>query len=293
MHDTVNFGNEFFKKLDRNSKLCKIVFLIYINMYKYSIDTTFIQEKSKELKLHSIFGHIRTFDDLHCFMSWHVFAVWDFMSLVKRLQHEFTSLTIPWTPPTRPLAARLLNEIVLGEESDMTTDSSFASHFDLYLSAMREVGADTSQIEHFVNLVRSNIAVEVALHMVKAPEAVQEFVLSTINTAKNGTVFEVLGSFLYGREDAIPQIFKTLLSDWSVPPKSTPTFVYYLQRHIELDSETHGPAAARLASELAQNNVENLEQIHRAGISAIEHRLAFWDALQLELTQKQELVYAK
>lgn len=250
-----------------------------------------LEQRSTELKTHSIFGCVRSTDDLRCFMSWHVFAVWDFMSLVKRLQHEFTSVTLPWTPPTRPSAARLLNDIVLGEESDMTPDGLHASHFELYLSAMREVGANTSQIEHFIDLVRSNIAVDVALRMVKAPEPVQKFVLATIESAKNGSVFEVLGSFLYGREDAIPQMFKTLLSDWSVPREETPIFVYYLQRHIELDGDSHGPAATRLVSDLAQGNADSLEQIRRAGISAIEHRLALWDELQSDLVQRQKLVY--
>ena len=251
-----------------------------------------LEQRSTQLKTHTIFGCMRSRNHLRCFMSWHVFAVWDFMSLVKRLQHEFTSVTLPWTPPTRPSAARLLNDIVLGEESDMSPDGLHASHFDLYLSAMREVGANTSQIEYFVDLVRSNIAVDVALRMVKTPEPVQKFVLATIKSAKNGSVFEVLGSFLYGREDAIPQMFKTLLSDWSVPREETPTFVYYLQRHIELDGDSHGPAATRLVSDLAQGNADRLKQIRHAGISAIEHRLALWDALQSELMQQQELVYA-
>lgn len=251
-----------------------------------------LEQRSAELKTHAIFGRVRSTDDLRHFMSWHVFAVWDFMSLVKRLQHEFTSVTLPWTPPTRPSAAHLLNDIVLGEESDMTPDGLHASHFDLYLSAMREVGANTSQIEYFVDLVRSNIAVDVALRMVKAPEPVQSFVLATIESARNGSVFEVLGSFLHGREDAIPQMFKALLADWSVPQEETPIFVYYLQRHIELDGDSHGPAAMRLVSDLAQGNADSLQQIRRAGISAIEHRLAFWDALQSELVQRQELIYA-
>ena len=249
-----------------------------------------LEQRSTELKTHSIFGRVRSTDDLRRFMSWHVFAVWDFMSLVKRLQHAFTSVHLPWTPPTRPFAARLLNDIVLGEESDITPDGLHASHFELYLSAMREVGANTSQIEHFVDLVRSNIAVDAALRMVKAPAPVQKFVLATIESAKNGSVFEVLGSFLYGREDAIPQMFKTLLADWSVPREETPIFVYYLQRHIELDS--HGPAAKRLVSDLAQGNADSLQQILCAGISAIEHRFALWDALQSELAQQRELVYA-
>ena len=243
-----------------------------------------LEKRSLELKIHSVFGSVRSSEDLQCFMTWHVFAVWDFMSLVKRLQYEFTSVSLPWTPPIRPSAARLLNEIVLGEESDLLPNGMYASHFELYLSSMKEVGADTSQIEHFVALVRANISVETALRIVKAPAPIKKFVLSTMESAKTGSVSEVLGSFLYGREDVIPQMFKTLLSDWAVPEESTPTFVYYLQRHIELDGDTHGPAAKRLAEDLAMGNEELLNEIHLAGITAIEHRIELWNALKEEMT---------
>lgn len=263
------------------------------NNFSQEKSRTLLEGRSKELKTHPVFGAVRSMSDLRYFMSWHVFAVWDFMSLVKRLQHEFTSVALPWTPPARPAAAHLINDIVLGEESDVMPDGTHASHFDLYLAAMREVGADTSQIECFVDLVRSNIAVDVALRMVNTPAPIQKFVLATIESAKNGTVAEVLGNFLYGREDAIPQMFRTLLADWSVPQENTPVFVYYLQRHIELDGDSHGPAANRLVAEMSAGNAEHLQQIYRAGIAAIEHRIALWDALQSELVRRQEPVYAK
>lgn len=257
------------------------------------ISRVFLEGKSRDLKTHSIFGAVRSMDDLRYFMSWHVFAVWDFMSLVKRLQYEFTSMSLPWTPPRRPAAARLINDIVLGEESDVMPDGSHASHFDLYLAAIREVGADTSQIESFVDLVRSNIPVDVALRLVKAPEPIQKFVLATIESAKSGSVCQVLGSFLYGREDAIPQMFETLLAEWSVPQEKTPVFIYYLQRHIALDGDNHGPAATRLVGDMAEGNPDLLQEIYRAGISAIEHRIALWDALNSVLVQRRDLTHEK
>jgi DUF3050 family protein len=254
---------------------------------RFAESQALLERRSAELKAHSVFASVRTTEDLQRFMGWHVFAVWDFMSLVKRLQHEFTCVTLPWTPPPRPSAARLINDIVLGEESDETPDGKFASHFDLYLSAMREVGADTSQVESFVDLVRSNLPVGAALRMVNAPEPVRTFVRATMDSVKNGSDCEVLGSFLYGREDAIPQMFETLLSEWSVPPEQTPLFVYYLRRHIELDGDSHGPAAARLVDELAGGDSERLHEIFQAGIAAIEQRIALWDALEAALAQAQ------
>lgn len=242
-----------------------------------------LHRRSVDMMTHPVFKAVHNMASLQRFMEWHVFAVWDFMSLVKRLQHEFTSLTLPWTPPARPAAARLLNEIVLGEESDDLITGEHASHFDIYLAAMREVDADTSQIEQFVDLIKGNIPLESALARVNAPEAIITFVKSTIETAKEGSVTDALGSFLYGREDAIPQMFKTLLAEWSIRASDTPTFVYYLQRHIELDADSHGPAAEQLANDVVQGDEGALCNLYEAGIAAVEQRIALWDELQREL----------
>lgn len=242
-----------------------------------------LAERSRAMKTHSVFGAVHGVEDLRTFMAWHVFAVLDFMSLVKRLQQEFTCVSLPWTPPTHPEAARLLNEIVLGEESDSTPWGNHVSHFDLYLAAMKEVQAETGTISRFVQLLKKGVSVDVALEMVGAPAAVARFFKATIATATTGSVAGVLGSFLYGREDAIPQMFKTLLAQWSVPPADTPTFVWYLQRHIEVDGESHGPAANRLADEVTQGNEQELRTLYTAGLQAVEQRIALWDALQAEL----------
>jgi DUF3050 family protein len=68
-------------------------------------------------------------------MQIHVLAVWDFMSLVKRLQSEVTVQRLPWMPPISAQIARFANEVVLGEESDLGPDKKPTSHFELYLSA--------------------------------------------------------------------------------------------------------------------------------------------------------------
>src|SRR5690606_8751389 len=106
-----------------------------------------LAQKKTELNSHPIFSEIHSISVLQRFMDSHVFAVWDFMSLTKRLQQELTCVQLPWLPPKDPHAARLINEIVLGEESDDRPAQGHYSHFELYLDAMREVGASTAAIE--------------------------------------------------------------------------------------------------------------------------------------------------
>ena len=103
-----------------------------------------LNQKKAELSAHPIFSEIHSLSVLQRFMESHVFAVWDFMSLTKRLQQELTCTRLPWLPPRDPHAARLINEIVLGEESDDRLDAGHYSHFELYLDAMREIGASTT-----------------------------------------------------------------------------------------------------------------------------------------------------
>ncbi|TCV90240.1 DUF3050 domain-containing protein [Sulfurirhabdus autotrophica] len=248
-----------------------------------------IEPRQRVLEQHEVFKSIQNMEDLQLFMTWHVFAVWDFMSLIKRLQLNLTSVDLPWVPSPHPLAARLINEIVLGEESDEVPGGGFLSHYEIYLLAMKEVGAQTNQIEEFVSLIRAGTPYTNALEIVSAPKCIQAFVTSTMETVKNGNVYEVLGSFFYGRENVIPQMFNTLLASWQIDATEAPMFVYYLKRHIELDGDTHGPAALKIINELTSDNLTAIQQLADAAEKAINSRITLWDGLATELTNNNRV----
>lgn len=242
-----------------------------------------LHEKKSELAKHPIFAEIVSLPILRRFMETHVYAVWDFMSLTKRLQQELTCIRLPWLPPRDPHAARLINEIVLGEESDDRLDHGHYSHFELYLDAMREVGARTEGVERFVVLQREGISLRTALHEAGASEAARHFVGQTLDVALDAPAHVVAAAFLHGRESVIPGMFQRLLDDWGITGNQAPTFRYYLQRHIEVDSEDHGPAAGQLLARLVGDDPQREREMYEAAIAAVESRLAFWDRLRLSM----------
>lgn len=245
-----------------------------------------ISREYDALGQHPAFGALRSIGDLRFFMEMHVFAVWDFMSLLKRLQREFTSLDLPWTPPANFIAARLINDIVLGEESDDAPGGAHMSHYDLYLRAMCEVGADTSKVEDFIGLLRKGEAPGAALDKVDAHPVVKRFVMATLNTAMHRPTHEVLGSFFYGRENVIPAMFRSLLTQWGLNAANAPWFVFYLERHIQLDSERHGPAAKAIIEELFGGDEARLRELHVAALAAVRERRIFWDGVQVRLMER-------
>ena len=115
------------------------------------------------LLAHSLYARMASLDDVQRFMESHVFAVWDFMSLLKRLQRDLTCLDLPWVPVGEAEVRFLINEIVCGEESDVDPAGTRISHFELYLRAMHEAGAGATAINGALASVRAGGATAVAL----------------------------------------------------------------------------------------------------------------------------------
>lgn len=242
-----------------------------------------LKQTKTQLFNHSLFKEITSLRKLQLFMESHVFAVWDFMSLTKRLQHDLTCTQLPWVPPVDPQAARLINEIVLSEESDAHPRHGPCSHFELYLESMAEVGASTSVINGFIALLRQGVSAEAALHEVAAPAGASRFVSATLHVALNAPTHCVAAAFLHGRERVIPGIFERVLQADAAILHQAPTFCGYLKRHIELDTQNHGPAAEQLLERLLSADPAYAQQARETALGALQSRVTFWDDLQASL----------
>lgn len=245
-----------------------------------------------ELETHPVFAEIAHTEALRTFMQVHVFAVWDFMSLAKRLQRDLTCVELPWMPPIDPAAARLINDIVLAEESDIDADGTPASHLDLYLKAMRDVGASTDQFDCFMRELRAGAGLSAALAIAQVPQFVRDFVEHTIDTCLHGSTLQTMASFFYGRENVIPDMFQSLLEHWGLSTAQAPGFVYYLQRHIELDGDSHGPAAQLLIEDALARAPNELHATREAARMALQARRALWDGTAALLRERHGKIQA-
>ncbi|MCF5691006.1 DUF3050 domain-containing protein [Pseudomonas sp. PA-1-2A] len=241
-------------------------------MYQHSL-----AQKKRQLFDHPLFIEVNSLGKLQHFMKHHVFAVWDFMSLTKRLQQDLTCMQLPWLPSTDPHAARLINEIVLAEESDEHPTRGYCSHFELYLDAMTEVGASTVPITRFIDLQSQGVEVSAALQMIDAPQGVARFVDSTLQIALSAPTHCVAAAFLHGRECVIPSMFERLLHSHAFIGRQAPTLCHYLSRHIEIDSDDHEPAAQQLLQRLVDADPSRQRQADNAALCAVQSRITLWD----------------
>lgn len=232
---------------------------------------------------HPLYSKLRSLDDVRTFSEHHVFAVWDFMCLLKGLQRAVTCIEETWRPVGDAQVRRLVNEIVVGEESDVI-DGEVCSHFEFYLLAMAELGANTTPIRRFIASIEQGSLVSVALDDCDAPRPARDFVLETINTVHRRRTHEIAASFTLGREQPIPSMFRALLAD-QLPQEKTRRFQRYLDRHVEVDGEDHGPASMRLLSIVCGHDLEKWTQATSTAVRALRARRKLWDGVSLALTR--------
>lgn len=246
---------------------------------------TYIEDLEKSLEStrnklinHNLYSNLNSKTKLIKFMETHVYAVWDFMSLIKALQRNLTCVDIPWTPNKNNLAGRLVNEIVLAEESDIDLEGNAKSHFELYKESMKEIGASTTTIDLFTEKVEKYKSYKDAIDEIKIDKIVKEFMDFTfeiINSNKNHVIASV---FTFGREDLIPDMFieivKKLSSNNEINAKN---LIYYLERHIEVDADEHGPMALKMIEELCKDDQKKWEEAKKYSLNALEMRIKLWD----------------
>jgi Protein of unknown function (DUF3050) len=236
---------------------------------------------------HPLYGELNSPERVRIFMKHHVFAVWDFFSLLKRLQCEVTCVSVPWLPRADASHARFITEIVLAEECDESPEGGYVSHFELYLSAMRELGAERRPIEGFLGELGAGTDPLRALESAEIPETVRTFVGHTLRVATQGAPYEVAASFCHGRENLLADVLGSVQAGLGPAVNQAPVFKHYLDRHVTLDHDLHGPLAVRLLNALCDEDPTRLARADEIAVEAIRARIALWDGVLAEINAGQ------
>jgi hypothetical protein len=226
---------------------------------------------------HKLYGSLEDVEAIRVFLQHHVFAVWDFMSLLKSLQRNLTCVELPWVPSGPTGSRRLINDIVLVEESDELR-GGFISHFELYVEGMTEAGADTTSITEFIALLRAGTPVLDALDKAHVPAPSAEFVRLTWRLIESAPVHAQAAAFAFGREDLIPDMF-TQVVGVNESVGGLDTFVDYLSRHIEVDGEEHTPMAMQMLADLCGDDDAKWDECAETVNLALAARAKLWDGV--------------
>ena len=242
-----------------------------------------------QLIKHPIYGNIDSINSLKQFMESHVYAVWDFMSLVKKLQIDLTTTTLPWQPPENNPAARLINEIVWGEETDLDKDGNSVSHFEMYLNAMRQINANTQKIEKLLDRLRGGNDIFDTIDRAGLPEYVVNFLNFTFRIIEEGKTHKIAAVFTFGREDLIPDMFISMIKRMNIEnERKFDQIIYYFERHIEVDGDSHGPMAMDMIKNLCGSDPLKWEEAISASKSALQKRISLWDGINLQIIQNEK-----
>ena len=242
----------------------------------------------RTLATHGVYKQLKTIEDVKIFMQYHAFAVWDFMSLVKSIQRHYAPTTVPWFAPEYNEVTRFINEIVLGEESDEDVHGNYRSHYEMYIDAMTEIGANTTPIRSFIATLKNGTSIHQAIAQANTPQALKDFLQFTFDTIETNQIHRIAAAFTFGREDIIPQMFQQVLNN-SGTEAEIPAFAYYLERHIELDGDHHGPMALKLVAAACGNDEQKWKEAAETAQNALTHRIQLWSEIESTIIKSKEL----
>jgi hypothetical protein len=246
---------------------------------------------------HPLYADIASLGHLRIFMEQHVFAVWDFMCLLKELHRHLVSTGAPWLPPKDALSAHLIGNILAEEEGDLDEEGNYSSHYDIYLRAMEKIGASTASIKQLHALLMNGSSIEEALNQPSIREKTQQFVLTTFSFF-NQEAHEIAAAFVYGREGITTSMFSPVIEKIEAEtqgklPEELSTLMYYLKRHVQLDGEEHFPKALQMMESLMENNPKKIQEAEVSASKALKARIEFLDDIHRSFLEQAPVLTAK
>lgn len=250
-----------------------------------------LEPLTNKLLNHSLYSKITRPEHLRCFMEHHVFAVWDYMSLLKYLQQNLTKTTSPWVPIGNPEIRYFINKIVLAEETDVNLHGQYQSHFEMYLDAMRDSGASLKKIEDFLLHIVHGTDIFLVIAVSDLSTSIKYFLKFTFGTISQGELHKVAAAFAFGREALIPDMFISILNQVqrNFPEEDLTLIKHYFSRNIDRDTNNYASMAFKIVEELCENDPVKWQEVIDIAKESLEYRIQLWNGIESEISQQAVL----
>ncbi len=249
-----------------------------------------LENRINQLLDHSIYNEITTPRQLKTFMEHHVFAVWDFMSLLKALQEEFTTTSTPWIPVGNPEIRFLINDLLLSAETDINLYGKHQSYFEMYLDAMSKSGANTSKIKEFLNHINHGTDIYLIIATSKLPLSIKQFLKKTFEIISEEKPHKIAAAFTFGRQDLIPRKFISVIENIQInfPQEDLQLYNYYFHRKLTQDSKQVS-TARKMTAKLCGNDIDKWSEVKETAEQTVTSRITFWDGVEKEIINEQHI----
>jgi hypothetical protein len=255
--------------------------------HEYELLVAATAQQRAALQTHSLYGRLVDLEQLRWFMESHVYVVWDFMCLLKSLQRFATCAEVAWRPVGDPAVRRVVNELVLAEESD-AFDGRVLSRLEAYLEMMDEIGADTGPMQRMLERLRGGVPIGLALGQ-EVPRRARMFIQTTLGIIGRAQPHEIAGAVAVGRELAIAPVFRQLVKTIERRGVSAARLRAYLDQRSTLDGGVREPAAARLLESFCGDDRQRWQEAGMAAADCLDARAMLWSRIEDAVTAQSPM----
>jgi hypothetical protein len=237
-----------------------------------------VTDFKNRLQQHPAFNNIQSLDELRKFTVYHIFLVWDYMSLLKSLQTQLTCTQTPWKPVQSPYIRYLVNSLVLKEESDLGADGEYASHYEMYRNAMQAMKADTGLMDNLMAHIETDMPVIKAIELSNIPGPVKDFLEYTFWVVQKTSLHEQAAVLCYGREGFGHQlIYQRAVALQQNHAEELNPFLYYLRHKNEINEKYHSQLSAILLEQLCGTDEKKWHEATQAANQSLRNRIRLFD----------------
>lgn len=246
-----------------------------------------IRPYRERLLCHEIYNNLESIDYLRNFLENQSFIVWNFIGLVKVLQHHLTCLEVPWVPSEHPNLRRTINQIVLEEESGIALHGTSLSHLEFFIRGMSKMGAKTNQIDLLLALIKKGDTLEECLEQLCISPALKSYLAYSFNVIRTKELHKIAGILAFSNIHLMPDFFHELYENPNLPKENISTLQFYFRRKQELEKNEYKIRSYQLVSELCGKDKEKWNNVRQVSINSLKHRIILWDAMLDQSTKKK------